>query len=125
MSLTPVPSPTIPTERDYFLSDKVYNFLKKLVQLVLPAAATLYWTLATTWDLPNPDQVVASAAAFATFFGVLLMLASKSYDASLSKFDGQIVVSQDEDGNKAFTLELAGDPYALDQKSNVSFKVQS
>jgi hypothetical protein len=117
--------PPVPASRDYFLSDKLYDFLKKLVQLVLPALATLYWTLAKNWDLPNPDQVVASAAAVATFLGVLLAVGARSYAKSSSKFDGDIVVVVDENGNKSFTFELNDDPYDLDQKPNANFKIQS
>lgn len=122
----PLPPPSIPASRDYLLSDKTYDMLKRLVTLVLPAFATLYWSLAAIWpQIPNADQVVATSAAFATFFGVLLSFGSKSYASSEAKYDGQIVVTQDDDGSKSYSLELNGDPYELDAKSSVAFKVQS
>lgn len=121
----PIPHPTIPSKRDYLLSDKTYDFLKRVVTLLLPAFATLYWSLASIWGLPNADQVVATTAAIATFLGVILTLGSKSYSSSDAKYDGQIVVTQDDEGTKSYSLELNGDPYDLDTKGAVAFKVQS
>jgi hypothetical protein len=106
------------------LSNKTYDFLVKLVQLVLPAAATLYFTLANIFDLPSAEQVVAAAAAFATFFGVLLRLSNRSYEASGAKYDGAVNVVTDEVGGKVFSLELAGDPSDIEFMDEVVFKVQ-
>ena len=115
---------TTPTlENTPLLSNKTYDLLVKLVQLVLPAAATLYFTLAGLFGLPGAEQVVAAAAAFATFFGVLLRVSNASYQASDAKYDGQVNVVTDDTGNKVFSLELAGDPTDIEFMDEVSFKV--
>lgn len=106
------------------LSNKTYDLLVKLVQLVLPAMATLYFTLANIFELPGAEQVVAAAAAFATFFGVLLRLSSRSYEASGAAYDGAVKVMTDPTGNKIFSLELDGDPSDIEFMKSVNFKVQ-
>jgi Putative phage holin Dp-1 len=107
----------------FVLSDAMYNKVKFLVQIVLPALSTLYFTLSAVWGLPGVEQVIGTLAALATFFGVLLGLSTKSYNASDAKYDGAIVLHQKEDGGKLYSLELNGDPADLDLKKEVAFKV--
>lgn len=106
------------------LSSSVYDSLKKVVQIVLPAVASLYFTLAQIWGLPAAEQVVGTLAIVATFCGVLLGLSSWSYHAVEAKTDGQIVIMTDESGKKIYSLELDGDPNDIDQKDKVAFKVK-
>ncbi len=61
------------------LSNKVYDILKWIAQYFLPAAGTLYFTLASIWSLPYGEQVVGTIAALDTFLGVLLGLSSSQY----------------------------------------------
>lgn len=105
---------------DIKLSDKIYNRIKWLVQIVLPAFGGLYFGLAQIWGFPNPEAVVGSLALLTTFFGIILGFSSKTYNASS---DGSIVVTTDEEGKKTFSLEFDGDPYSLDGKSRVVFNV--
>lgn len=56
----------------YLLPDSVYQVLKWLVALVLPAATTLYVTLAPVWGWPLADEVAKTSAAVCTFLGVVL-----------------------------------------------------
>jgi len=107
------------------LSDKAYNWLKTIVQLLLPAAATLYLGLSGIWGLPHTQQIVGTLTAIATFLGVLLRTSTKTYLSSDAAYDGQMVVfdSEKEDGSKLYSLELNGDPSALQDKKSISFKV--
>ena len=61
------------------LSNKVYDILKWIAQYFLPAAGTLYFTLASIWSLPYGEQVVGTITALDTFLGVLLGLSSSQY----------------------------------------------
>ena len=105
------------------LSNRTYDILKKLVQMVLPAAATLYFTLAGIFGLPGAEQVVAASAAFATFFGVVLKISDRSYQSSGAKYNGSVNVTTDEVGGIMFTLELDGDPTDIEFMDEVNFKV--
>lgn len=66
------------------LPDNVYNILKYLAQIVLPALATLYLALAGIWNLPFGEQVSGTIMAIDTFLGVLLGIASANYNKSLN-----------------------------------------
>jgi hypothetical protein len=105
------------------MNDKTYGFLKNLVQLFLPAFSTLYLSLAGLWHLPYAQQVVGTAAALATFLGVLLRISTKAYNANEANYDGSMVVTTNEEGVQVYSLELNGDPADMAGKSVVSFKV--
>ena len=83
-----------------FLSSKMYDFLKNLVQLILPALGTLYFTLAAIWGLPAAEEVVGTLAAFATFGGVTLRLSKASYNNSDIRYVGETWVDFTDDGPK-------------------------
>lgn len=68
-------------------SNKVYDILKFIAQIVLPATATLYLTLAGIWSLPFGEQVSATLMAVDTFLGALLMLSSNNYN-KINKKEG-------------------------------------
>lgn len=106
------------------LSSGTYDNLKKMVQIVLPAFASLYFSLAQIWGLPSAEQVVGTLALLATFFGILLTLSSWSYHAVEAQTDGEIVVMVNEDGKKIYSLELNSDPNEIDNKELVKFKVK-
>lgn len=62
------------------MSNKVYDVLKFIAQMVLPAIATLYVTLAGIWRLPFSEQIGGTVMAVDTFLGAILMLSSKNYN---------------------------------------------
>lgn len=62
------------------MSNKVYDALKFIAQIVLPAIATLYVTLAGIWGLPYSEQIAGTVMAVDTFLGAILMLSSKNYN---------------------------------------------
>ena len=45
------------------MSNKVYDVLKFIAQIVLPAIATLYVTLAGIWGLPFSEQIGGTVMA--------------------------------------------------------------
>ena len=61
------------------MSNKVYDVLKWIAMVVLPAVATLYMALSGTWGWPYGDQVVATITAVDTFLGVILGISSTQY----------------------------------------------
>ena len=62
------------------ISNKTYDILKWIAQLLLPALGTLYFALASTWGLPYADQVVGTITAIDTFLGVILGLSTAQYN---------------------------------------------
>ena len=71
------------------LNNKVYDVLKWIAQILLPAAATLYFALAKTWPLPYPSEIIATIAAVDTFLGALLGLSSMKYYKEISGTGGE------------------------------------
>lgn len=61
------------------MSNKVYDVLKWIVIIVLPALATLYAALSGIWGFPYAEQVPATITAVDTFLGVVLMISSAQY----------------------------------------------
>lgn len=62
------------------MSNKVYDILKYIAQIVLPALATLYFALAGIWGFPYGEEIVGTIAAVDTFLGVLLGISTMQYN---------------------------------------------
>ena len=69
------------------MSNKTYDTLKYIAQIVLPALGTLYFALANIWNLPYGEQIVGTITAIDTFMGVLLKLSSNEYYKGLHEQD--------------------------------------
>lgn len=62
------------------MSNKVYDILKYIAQIALPAVGTLYFALASIWGLPYGEEVVGTITAIDAFLGALLMISSANYN---------------------------------------------
>lgn len=60
-------------------SNKVYDILKWIAQVFLPALITLYGVIATACDFPHTEQVVTIAIGIDTFLGTILGISSINY----------------------------------------------
>lgn len=110
--------------RGYMLSNSTYDTLKFVVTVLLPGVGTLYFALAEIWGLPYGAEVVGSIVALTAFLGLLLRGSSKSYNNSDAKYDGFIDIDEDVvDNKKTFSLVLDSNPEELEQKKDVTFKV--
>lgn len=67
------------------MSNKTYDVLKYVVQLLLPALATLYAALAAVWGLPYTEQVVQSVTALVTFLSAVLGISNAAYYKATGK----------------------------------------
>ena len=61
------------------LNDKVYETLKWIALIALPALGTLYFALAGIWGLPYGEQIVGTITAVDTFVGALLGISTAQY----------------------------------------------
>ena len=61
------------------MNDKLYDALKWIAQILLPALATLYFALAGIWNFPYAEAVVGTITAIDTFLGVLLGISAAQY----------------------------------------------
>lgn len=61
------------------LKNKVYDILKWIALVVLPAIATLYFALSGIWHLPYGEEVVGTITAIDTFLGAILQISTNNY----------------------------------------------
>lgn len=61
------------------MNDKIYDVLKYICQIGLPALGTFYFTVAQIVGLPYAEQVVGVIAAVTTLLGTLLGISSYQY----------------------------------------------
>ena len=69
------------------MSNKVYDVLKFIAQILLPAIATLYTSVAKIWGFPLGTEIGATIMAIDAFMGAILMISSSSYNKQ-QKLDG-------------------------------------
>lgn len=61
------------------MSNKIYDILKWIALIALPAIATLYFAIAQIWNLPYAEQIVGTITAVDTFLGALLGISCLNY----------------------------------------------
>ena len=61
------------------MSNKVYDVLKWVALVVLPALAVFYGSLAGIWNLPFAEQVPETITAVDLFLGVILGISNVTY----------------------------------------------
>lgn len=105
------------------ITGKLYDYLKFLAQIVLPALATLYFALAGLWGLPAAEQVVGTIVAVDAFLGVVLGISQVNYNKNT--LVGDMVVADHPEAGKTFQLQLNGDPEQLADQPEVRFKVKN
>lgn len=67
------------------MSNKLYDTLKFIVQIVLPALATLIFALTQIWGLPYGAEIAGTITAVDTFIGVVLKISSNKYYKEVNK----------------------------------------
>jgi len=66
------------------MSNKVYDILKWITQILLPAIATFYYALANVWALPYPKEIVGTITAIDALLGVLLGISTVQYNNKIN-----------------------------------------
>ena len=62
------------------LSSPVYDVLKWVVMIVLPALSTAYVGLAAVWGWPLADEVAKSCSVVCVLLGALLGISTAEYN---------------------------------------------
>lgn len=109
-----------------WLPSNVYDVLKWVALIALPAFGTFYFTLAPLWNLPAANQVAGTTLALTTLLGALLGLATANYNKSDSKFAGTLVISNASNPEIPTNYNFkVGDLDALETKGEVTLKVNN
>ena len=61
------------------MSNKVYDILKWIAQMILPALGTLYFALSQIWGFPFGEQIVGTITAVDAFLGAVLGISLAKY----------------------------------------------
>ena len=67
------------------MDNKVYDVLKWIAQILLPAIGTLYFALAQIWGFPYAEQVVGTITAIDAFLGVILGISTYQYNKGVDE----------------------------------------
>ena len=118
-----------------FISDSTYEFFRNNVELVLPALAVFYVTIAGVWGLPFGDQVSQTINALALLLGILIKVNRARVDkivtavekedalAALDNQVGAIVVHNGPDEGLA-TLALDIPMNEVKAKDEITLRVE-
>lgn len=87
------------------LSNKWYDILKWVAQLVLPAGATFYYGLSSIWGFPYQTEIVGSIIAVNVWLSALLVVSNAQYQ-----------------GMKEPTIKIPGAPFGMDARAYQSMK---
>lgn len=90
-------------------TSSVYNKLKFIATILLPAVATLYIGLAELWNLSYAFQIAGTITLLDTALGVVLRWSSGQYYRNQANFDGEVSLVQTEEGPKV-KFDMQKDP---------------
>ena len=64
----------------FLMNNKIYDVLKWVTMVVIPALATAYVGLSGVWGWPYADEVAKTAAVVCTLLGALLGISTAEYN---------------------------------------------
>ena len=67
------------------MNNKVYDILKWIAQIVLPALGALYFALAQIWGLPFGEEIVGTITAIDCFLGAILGISNAQYKKKIEQ----------------------------------------
>lgn len=79
------------------MTNKTYDILKYIAQIVLPALGALYAALSPLWNLPYAEAIVGTIAAIDTFLGALLQISSNKYYKEGKDVAGTITLNPEDE----------------------------
>ena len=62
------------------LNDKVYDVLKWIALIFIPAVGALYFGLAQIWGFPYGEEIVGTLTLIDTFLGALIGISTVNYN---------------------------------------------
>lgn len=68
-----------------YFNNKVYDVLKWIVLIALPALAAAYGSLAATWDLPYAAEVVQTINLLTVTLGAMIGISTATYKKDAEK----------------------------------------
>lgn len=69
------------------LSNRLYDILKYIALIVLPALGTFYFAIAKIWGFPYASEIVGTISAVDALLGALLKISTDNYNQELQPPD--------------------------------------
>lgn len=90
------------------LSDSLYDKLRMLALVVLPALATLYFGLGQIWNFEYIEEVLGTAVVLETFLGALLGLSTRAHNREKeARNQSQLFITPDGEAYAEFGFNPA------------------
>lgn len=67
------------------ITNRTYDILKYIAQIVLPALGALYFALSQIWGLPYGEEIVGTITAIDCFLGAILGISTAVYNKKLEE----------------------------------------
>lgn len=107
----------------FTLNAKIYDGLKWIALVLLPALGSLYFGLGAIWHFQAVEQVVGTITLIDTFLGLLITRTSGNHTEK--QVVGDLVVKQDQFGAvSGMKLVANKDPLILPDQERVVFEVK-
>ena len=71
------------------MNKKIYDTMRFIADLLLPALGTLYAALGQVWPFPYVEQIVATVMAGVAFMDAVLKVSKNKYDKSQQNINGE------------------------------------
>ena len=104
------------------ISNKIYDAIKWIVVIVLPAFITLYSTLGGIWNFPYVQQITGTLAAVDVFLGVIMKISGINYNKT---YDGTLYVDTVTDKETDKYLFEIDDLDTLSEKDKIIVKIDT
>ena len=101
------------------MSNKTYDILKLVAQIVLPAFGTFVAGIFSLYHLPYGEQVVGTITLIDTFLGALLKISSDGYSG-----DGELIVDSSDPLKDVYSISIPNYPELLATKDKVILSVK-
>lgn len=98
------------SKSNFFLSNKLFDRLKFIAQILLPALGTLCFTIGGIWNLEHTTEVVGTITAIDLFLGAILKISTTQYFKSGKNFDGDVNITPLEGGDDRVQFAFDQDP---------------
>lgn len=107
----------------FTLNPKLYDFLRWVALILLPALTALYVGVGSLWNFPAVTQVVGTMTVLDTVLGILLNQSSKNHAKDIVV--GDILVQQDLDGVvTGMRMEAHRDPLVFEDQKKAVFNIK-
>jgi Putative phage holin Dp-1 len=106
------------------MNSKLYNVLKAVAQIWLPALGTLMFTIGDLWNLTWDAQAVGTIMAVDAFLGVGLGISTAAYKKNGKNFDGFLTVDTSNPRKDIYSIDMMAPLGTLAKRNDVTLKVR-